>query len=82
VISFVTPISGKPVDGVLLQAVAVGLAWDTGRRAPGAGEARGTAAPLRSPQLGAPGAIRHRGAVTAALAAAGAAWLGLQFFAR
>lgn len=32
-IAFFTSISGKPVDGVLMLIVAVGLAWDTGRRA-------------------------------------------------
>jgi lysylphosphatidylglycerol synthetase-like protein (DUF2156 family) len=32
-IAFFTSISGKPVDGVLLLIVAVGLAWDAGRRA-------------------------------------------------
>ena len=41
-IAFFTSISGKPVDGVLMLIVAVGLAWDAGRRAlrqPEAGEA-------------------------------------------
>ena len=32
-IAFFTSISGKPVDGVLMLIVAVGLAWDAGRRA-------------------------------------------------
>ena len=32
-IAFFTSISGKPVDGVLMLIVAVGLAWDVGRRA-------------------------------------------------
>jgi hypothetical protein len=32
-IAFFTAISGKPVDGVLMLVVAVGLAWDAGRRA-------------------------------------------------
>ena len=32
-IAFFTAISGKPVDGVLMLLVAVGLAWDAGRRA-------------------------------------------------
>jgi hypothetical protein len=39
-IAFFTAISGKPVDGVLMLLVAVGLIWDAGRRAlrhPGAG---------------------------------------------
>jgi hypothetical protein len=49
-IAFFTSISGKPVDGVLMFIVAVGLAWDAGRRAlrhpPGAAApARTTARP-------------------------------------
>lgn len=32
-IAFFTGISGKPVDGVLMLVVAVGLTWDAGRRA-------------------------------------------------
>lgn len=32
-IAFFTTISGKPLDGVLMLLAAVGLAWDTGRRA-------------------------------------------------
>lgn len=32
-IAFFTSISGKPVDGALLLIVAIGLAWDAGRRA-------------------------------------------------
>ena len=47
-IAFFTSISGKPVDGVLMLIVAVGLAWDAGRRAlrqPESGEA---AAPARA----------------------------------
>ena len=32
-IAFFTSISGKPVDGVLMLIVAIGLAWDAGRRA-------------------------------------------------
>ena len=31
-IAFFTSISGKPVDGVLMLIVAIGLAWDAGRR--------------------------------------------------
>jgi hypothetical protein len=53
-IAFFTAISGKPVDGVLMLLVAVGLAWDAGRRAlhhsdiPGAARAAGVAeAPAR-----------------------------------
>jgi hypothetical protein len=36
-IAFFTSISGKPVDGLLMLLVAVGLAWDAGRRARDAG---------------------------------------------
>jgi hypothetical protein len=32
-IAFFTAISGKPIDGVLMLLVAVGLVWDAGRRA-------------------------------------------------
>jgi len=66
-IAFFTSISGKPVDGVLMLIVAVGLAWDAGRRAlrqPEAGEA---AVPARA-------AARPRGRprpVVIALAVAG-----------
>jgi len=45
-IAFFTAISGKPVDGVLMLVVAVGLAWDAGRRAlrhADAADAAGTA---------------------------------------
>jgi hypothetical protein len=66
-IAFFTSISGKPVDGVLMLIVAVGLAWDAGRRAlrhPGAGEAP---APARTDRL--PGR-RGRLVMVAALAGA------------
>jgi len=66
-IAFFTSISGKPVDGVLMLIVAVGLAWDAGRRAlrhPEAGEAP---APARAPAR--PGA-RRRLPVIALLAGA------------
>lgn len=49
-IAFFTSISGKPVDGVLMLIVAVGLAWDAGRRAlrhPGTAEAPAPAQPDR-----------------------------------
>jgi len=42
-IAFFTAISGKPVDGVLMLVVAVGLAWDAGRRALRHADAAGTA---------------------------------------
>jgi hypothetical protein len=48
-IAFFTGISGKPVDGVLMLLVAVGLAWDAGRRAlrhPDTGDAAGVPARL------------------------------------
>jgi hypothetical protein len=45
-IAFFTSISGKPVDGGLLLIVAVGLAWDAGRRALRSPEA------ARSPEAG------------------------------
>jgi hypothetical protein len=64
-IAFFTSISGKPVDGVLMLIVAVGLAWDAGRRAlrhPETGEATARADRL-------PGR-RRRVAVIALLAGA------------
>ena len=42
-IAFFTAISGKPVDGVLMVIVAVGLAWDAGRRARAGGAGRSAA---------------------------------------
>jgi hypothetical protein len=66
-IAFFTSISGKPVDGVLMLIVAVGLAWDAGRRAlrhPGPGEAP---APARADRLP---ASRRRLVVIALLAGA------------
>jgi len=47
-IAFFTSISGKPVDGVLMLIVAVGLAWDAGRRALRHPEGEGPAAPART----------------------------------
>ncbi len=67
-IAFFTGISGKPVDGVLMLIVAVGLAWDAGRRAlrhPGADV---VPAPARAALR--PGA-RRRLLVRGALLAAG-----------
>ena len=46
-IAFFTSISGKPVDGVLMLIVAVGLAWDAGRRALRHPEAAEAPAPPR-----------------------------------
>jgi lysylphosphatidylglycerol synthetase-like protein (DUF2156 family) len=72
-IAFFTSISGKPVDGVLMLIVAVGLAWDAGRRALRPREAGEAAAPARAPAR--PGG-RRRFAVIA-LMAAGVAYAGV-----
>jgi hypothetical protein len=70
-IAFFTSISGKPVDGVLMLIVAIGLAWDAGRRA------RVAADPARADpaEAGAAGrAGRHRWLPVLALLAGGAAY--------
>ena len=70
-IAFFTSISGKPVDGVLMLIVAVGLAWDAGRRAlrhPGP-----EGAPARTGQLPA----RRRRFVVIALVAAAVVYAGV-----
>lgn len=57
-IAFFTTISGKPLDGVLMLLVAVGLAWDAGHRA------RNGPAPVReagSPLMPHPGAASQAG---------------------
>jgi hypothetical protein len=41
-IAFFTWISGKPLDGLLMLVVGVGLAWDTARRAGQAGQQKGS----------------------------------------
>jgi hypothetical protein len=64
-IAFFTSISGKPVDGVLMVIVAVGLAWDAGRRALRHPGPEGAAAPTPTDRL--PG--RQRRFVVIALAA-------------
>jgi hypothetical protein len=64
-IAFFTSISGKPVDGVLMLIVAVGLACDTGRRALRHPEAEEAPTPARTDRL--PGR-RRRFAVIALLA--------------
>jgi hypothetical protein len=74
-IAFFTAISGKPVDGVLMLLVAVGLAWDAGRRA------------LRHPETAEPVGVsagaarlrggRHRAIVTGALLAGAAIYAGV-----
>jgi hypothetical protein len=71
-IAFFTAISGKPVDGVLMLAAAVGLAWDAARRAvrPAVPEAA-VAAPA------APGRRGRRRVLRALLLAGGAAYAGV-----
>ena len=64
-IAFFTSISGKPVDGVLVLIVAVGLAWDAGRRA-----LRHSAAEAAPARPAARTGGRRRFAVIALLAAA------------
>ncbi len=86
-IAFFTSISGKPVDGVLMLIVAVGLAWDAGRRARdgaaarrAAGAGRGPAGPVASraaPGRPARAGGRRRLLVVAALLAGGAAYAGV-----
>ncbi len=66
-IAFFTSISGKPVDGVLMLIVAVGLAWDAGRRALRHPVAEEAPTPARTDRL--PGR-RRRFAVIALLAGA------------
>jgi hypothetical protein len=66
-IAFFTSISGKPVDGVLMLIVAVGLAWDAGRRALRHPEAEEAPAPARTDRLA---GRRRRFAVIALLAGA------------
>ena len=83
-IAFFTAISGKPVDGVLMLLVAVGLAWDAGRHAlrqsdtPGAARAAGVAG---TPDVaGAParrGSGRRRVILAGALLAGGAVYAGV-----
>jgi hypothetical protein len=73
-IAFFTSISGKPVDGVLMLIVAVGLAWDAGRRARGRGAARAVGGPADpAPRAGG----RRRVLVVATLLAGGAAFAGV-----
>ena len=86
-IAFFTAISGKPVDGVLMLLVAVGLAWDAGRRAlrhsdiPGATRAAGVAGtPEIAGAAGAParrGSERRRVILAGALLAGGAVYAGV-----
>jgi hypothetical protein len=80
-IAFFTAISGKPVDGVLMFLVAVGLAWDAGRRAlrhsdiAGAAQAAGAANAAGAP-AGREGG-RHRVILAGALLAGGAVYAGV-----
>ena len=81
-IAFFTSISGKPVDGVLMLIVAVGLAWDAGRRARNRGAARaagGSADPAQpaEPRPASRAGGRRRVLVVAALLAGGAAFAGV-----
>jgi hypothetical protein len=78
-IAFFTSISGKPVDGVLMLIVAIGLAWDAGRRARyggAAGAAEGQAEPGEARPDGHVGS-RRRVLIVIALLAAGAAYAGV-----
>ncbi len=84
-IAFFTWISGKPVDGALMLIVAVGLAWDAGRRARDRGVPRAAGAdgsvPGGGDSAGARPASRVGGRrrllVVAALLAGGAAYAGV-----
>jgi hypothetical protein len=86
-IAFFTAISGKPVDGVLMLLVAVGLAWDAGRRAlrhsdiTGAARAADAAGAANAGRAaGAPAGReggRRRGILAGALLAGGAAYAGV-----
>jgi lysylphosphatidylglycerol synthetase-like protein (DUF2156 family) len=77
-IAFFTAISGKPVDGVLMLLVAVGLAWDAGRRAlrhSGIAGAAGTAGTSGAPARRRGG--RRRVILAGALLACGAVYAGV-----
>jgi hypothetical protein len=80
-IAFFTAISGKPVDGVLMVIVAVGLAWDAGRRARAGGGAGQSAARAGAdedwPAWWARTGRRRRLLVVAGLLAGGAAYAGV-----
>jgi hypothetical protein len=86
-IAFFTYISGKPVDGVLMVIVAVGLIWDAGRRPQngadtggadtgGAGRPDSVADPADARQAGRAGR-RRRLLIAAALLAGGAVYAGV-----
>jgi hypothetical protein len=78
-IAFFTAISGKPVDGVLMVIVAVGLAWDAGRRARAGGGQSTAPAELAEnrPAWWARAGRRQRFLVVAGLLAGGAAYAGV-----
>jgi len=61
-IAFFTSISGKPVDGVLMLIVAVGLIWDAGRRAGDEAAPIGAAPAGAAPTGGASGEPASHGA--------------------
>jgi hypothetical protein len=61
-IAFFTAISGKPVDGVLMLLVAVGLAWDAGRRALRHPENAGATGPAGAGAANAAGTVEAAGA--------------------
>lgn len=74
-IAFFTAISGKPVDGVLMLLVAVGLAWDAGRRALRRSEIAEPVAATAGPARLRGG--RRRAVVTGALLAGVASYAGV-----
>jgi len=74
-IAFFTAISGKPVDGVLMLLVAVGLAWDAGRRAPRHPDTAGAANAATWPARLRGG--RRRGVVAGLLLAGAAIYAGV-----
>jgi hypothetical protein len=74
-IAFFTAISGKPVDGVLMVLVAVGLTWDAGRRAlrhSAISETLGVPGGPARPRRG-----RRRAAVTGSLLVGAAIYAGV-----
>jgi len=73
-IAFFTAVSGKPVDGVLMLLVAVGLAWDAGRRALRRSDVAGAAPPAGPARIR---GGRHRVILVGALLAGGAAYAGV-----
>jgi hypothetical protein len=79
-IAFFTSISGKPVDGVLMLIVAIGLAWDAGRRARAPAASARPAGSVRQGADGAGSAGRAAGRrrlLVLALLAGGAVYAGV-----